>query len=79
MLLTQENLKRTVMIVKLTNFRMCREMSGFTQTEVAKLAGVTPSCVAKLEKEGCFCTKTAVKYAKVMKIQPIFLLDGLTM
>lgn len=67
------------MIVKLTNFKMCREMSGFTQTEVAKLAGVAPATVAYLEKEGCFCTKTAVKYAKVMKVNPVFLLDGLTL
>lgn len=67
------------MIVKITNFKMCREMSGFTQTEVAKLVGVSPACVAKLEKDGCFCTKTAVKYAKAMKVQPIFLLDGLSM
>lgn len=67
------------MNVKVTNFRMSRELSGFTQSQVAKLAGVAPSTVANLEKEGCFCTKTAVKYAKVMKINAIFLLDGLDM
>lgn len=65
------------MIVKITNFKMSRERSGLTQTEVAKLAGVSPASVARLEKDGCYDTRTAVKYGKAMKTNPIFLLDGL--
>lgn len=61
----------------MTNFKKCRELSGFTQTEVAKLAGVSPSSVAQLEKRGCFDTRLAVKYSKAIKCNPLFLLDGI--
>ena len=67
------------MITKMTNFKWCRERSGLTQTQVAKLVGVSPTSVAKLEKEGCFNTRTAVKYAKAMNTEPLRLLDGLNM
>ena len=65
------------MILKMTNFKWSRERSGLTQTQVAKLVGVSSASVARLEKEGCYDTRTAVKYAKAMNIQPIYLLDGL--
>lgn len=62
----------------MTNFKRYRELIGMKQNELAKLAGVTPVSIARLEKQGCYDTRTASKYAKVMKCNPIFLLDGLT-
>lgn len=61
----------------MTNFKKCRILSERTQTEVAKLAGVSCSSVAQLEKKGCFDTRLAVKYGKAMRCNPLFLLDGL--
>jgi DNA-binding XRE family transcriptional regulator len=61
----------------MSNFRKYREMAGLKQKDVAKMAGVSPVSVARLEKCGCFDTRTAVKYARAMKCNPIFLLDGL--
>lgn len=61
----------------MTNFKKCREMLGLKQKDVAKLAGVSAVSIARLDKHGCFDTRTAAKYAKAMKCNPIFLLDGL--
>lgn len=61
----------------MSNFKMYREMVGLKQKDVAKLAGVSAVSVARLEKTGCFDTRTAAKYAKALKCNPIFLLDGL--
>lgn len=61
----------------MSNFKKCREMLGLKQKEVAKLAGVSPVSIARLDKHGCYDTRTAAKYAKAMKCNPIFLLDGL--
>ena len=52
-------------------------MLGLKQKDVAKLAGVSAVSIARLDKHGCFDTRTAAKYAKAMKCNPIFLLDGL--
>jgi predicted transcriptional regulator len=62
----------------MTNFKRCRQLIGMKQNELAKLAGVTPVSIARLEKVGCFDTRTATKYAKFMKCNPIYLLDGLS-
>jgi predicted transcriptional regulator len=61
----------------MTNFKKYRQLIGLKQNELAKLAGVTPVSIARLEKVGCFDTRTATKYAKFMKCNPLFLLDGL--
>lgn len=61
----------------MSNFRKCREMLGLKQKDVAKLAGVSAVSIARLDKNGCYDTRTAAKYAKAMKCNPIFLLDGL--
>ena len=61
----------------MTNFKRYRKMLGLKQNELAKLAGVTPVSIARLERVGCFDTRTATKYAKFMKCNPLFLLDGL--
>lgn len=61
----------------MTNFKRYRELIGLKQNELAKLAGVSPVSIARLERVGCFDTRTASKYAKVLKCNPIFLLDGL--
>jgi predicted transcriptional regulator len=53
-------------------------MLGLKQNELAKLAGVSPVSIARLEKNGCFDTRTASKYAKVMNCNPVYLLDGLS-
>lgn len=63
--------------IKKTNFRQCRELTGLKQGQVAKLAGVSQASVCQLEQRGCFDTRTAVKYAKVLDCNPILLLDGL--
>ena len=62
----------------MTNFKRTRELQGLKQRELARLAGVSPVSIARLEKHGCFDTRTAVKYAKVLNCNPIFLLDGLS-
>jgi predicted transcriptional regulator len=61
----------------MTNFKKYRQLIGLKQNELAKLAGVTPVSIARLEKVGCFDTRTASKYAKFMNCNPIYLLDGL--
>jgi predicted transcriptional regulator len=61
----------------MTNFKKYRQLIGLKQNELAKLAGVTPVSIARLEKVGCFDTRTASKYAEFMKCNPIYLLDGL--
>lgn len=61
----------------MTNFKRYRLFLGIKQNQLAKLAGVTPVSIARLEKVGCFDTRTASKYAKFMKCNPIYLLDGL--
>lgn len=50
---------------------------GLKQKEVAQRAGVSPVSVARLEKVGCYDTRTAAKYAKALNCNPIYLLDGL--
>lgn len=62
----------------MTNFKRFRKMLGLKQNELAKLAGVSPVSIARLEKNGCFDTRTASKYAKAMKCNPVYLLDGLS-
>jgi predicted transcriptional regulator len=61
----------------MTNFKKYRLFIGLKQNELAKLAGVTAVNIARIEKNGCYDTRTASKYAKIMKCNPIFLLDGL--
>lgn len=61
----------------MTNFKRYREMLGIKQNQLAKLAGVSPVSIARLDKVGCFDTRTAQKYAKALKCNPIYLLDGL--
>ena len=61
----------------MTNFKKYRQLIGLKQNVLAKLAGVSPVTIAQLEKRGCFDTRTAAKYAKFMKCNPIYLLDGL--
>ena len=61
----------------MSNFKKCRTMLGLKQKDVAKLAGVSPVSVARLDRVGCYDTRTAAKYAKAMKVNPILLLDGL--
>lgn len=62
----------------MSNFKQMRLLMGLKQNELAKLAGVSPTTIATLEHKGIFDTRTAVKYAAVMKCNPIFLLDGLS-
>lgn len=61
----------------MSNFKQMRILLKIKQNELAKLAGVNPSTIAVLERKGIFDTRTASKYARVMKCNPIFLLDGL--
>lgn len=61
----------------MTNFKRYREVLGVKQNELAKRAGVSPVSIARLDRVGCFDTRTAAKYAKFLKCNPIHLLDGL--
>lgn len=61
----------------MSNFKKCREFLGLRQSVLAKKAGVSPVSIARLDKVGCYDTRTAVRYAKVMKCNPLWLLDGL--
>ena len=62
----------------MSNFKQMRMLMGLKQNELAKLAGVSPTTIATLERKGIFDTRTASKYARVMKCNPIFLLNGLS-
>jgi DNA-binding XRE family transcriptional regulator len=62
----------------MTNFKRYRKFLGIKQNALAKLVGVSPVSIAQLEKRGCYDTRTASKYAKAMKCNPIMLLDGLS-
>ena len=61
----------------MTNFKRYREFIGLKQNDLAKKAGVSPASIARLERVGCYDTRTATKYARVMNCNPLFLLDGL--
>ena len=61
----------------MTNFRKFRVMNNIRQSELARLAGVTTASVCRLDKHGCFDTRTAMRYAKALKCNPLLLLDGL--
>ena len=63
---------------KETNIKTMRKILGFTQKELAQKLNVTPTSVNVLERKGCYDTRTAVKYAKAMGCNPLFLLDGLS-
>ena len=61
----------------MTNFKRYRELLGVKQNVLARMAGVSPVSVARLDRVGCYDTRTAAKYAKALKCNPIHLLDGL--
>lgn len=61
----------------MSNLKRYRLMMGMKQKELAALVGVKPPVLAVLERKGCYDTRTAVKYAKALKCNPLFLLDGL--
>lgn len=62
----------------MTNFKRTRKLHGVKQNQLARLAGVSPVSIARLDKNGCYDTRTAAKYAKFLGCNPIFLLDGLS-
>jgi DNA-binding XRE family transcriptional regulator len=63
--------------MKKSRLKLMRELLGITQKQLAEAVGVKPPTLNVLERKGVFDTRTAVKYAKAMKCNPIFLLDGL--
>jgi DNA-binding XRE family transcriptional regulator len=63
--------------MKKSRLKLMRELLGITQKQLAETVGVKPPTLNVLERKGIFDTRTAVKYAKAMKCNPIFLLDGL--
>ena len=74
---TQKNRRYLKGNKAMTNFKRYREMLGIKQNQLAKLAGVSPVSIARLDRVGCYDTRTAAKYAKALKCNPIYLLDGL--
>ena len=63
--------------MKKSRLKTMRELCKITQRQLAELVGVKPPTLNVLERKGIFDTRTAVKYAKALKCNPIFLLDGL--
>jgi predicted transcriptional regulator len=63
----------------MTNFKRCRQMLGVKQNELARRAGVSPVSIARLDRVGCYDTRTACKYAKHLKCNPVLLLEGLNL
>lgn len=63
--------------MKKTRLKTMRELCNITQRQLAELVGVKPPTLNVLERKGIFDTRTAAKYAKALKCNPIFLLDGL--
>ena len=64
--------------IDMTNFRKFRLMNNLRQCEIAKRVGVSSAAVARLDKYGCYDTRTASKYAKALNCNPVYLLDGLS-
>ena len=63
--------------MKQSQLKTMRQLRKITQRELAELVGVKPPSLNVLERKGIFDTRTAVKYAKALKCNPILLLDGL--
>lgn len=61
----------------MTNLKRMRLLLGLKQKDLAGMLGIKAPAVTVLERKGCYDTRTAVRYAKAMKCNPIFLLDGL--
>lgn len=61
----------------MSNLKQMRTLKGITQKKLAELVGVAPPTLAVLERKGVYDTRTAVKYARALNCNPIFLLDGL--
>lgn len=66
-------------MTKDSNFKKFRLMNHLSQSEIARRAGVSHASVARLDKYGCHDTRTASRYARALKTNPIYLLDGLDM
>ena len=47
------------------------------QIDLARILNVKPSTVNIAETKGIYDTRMAVKYAKALKCNPLFLLEGL--
>lgn len=61
-----------------TNLKKMRLFMGLKQRDLASRAGVAPPVVNSLERKGIYDTRTAVKYAKALNCNPLFLLEGLS-
>lgn len=61
----------------MSNLKTYRILKGMKQKELASKLGISAACVAVMERKGIFDTRVAVKYARVLKCNPVFLLDGL--
>ncbi len=61
----------------MSNLKQYRLMLGIKQKDLALKLGVSAVSVALMERKGIFDTRMAVKYAKALNCNPLFLLDGL--
>ena len=61
----------------MSNLKKYRLLIGMKQKDLASKLGVTAVSVAVMERKGIYDTRVAVKYAKALKCNPIFLLEGL--
>ncbi len=61
----------------MTKLKEIRLMKKMKQIDLAKILNVKPSTVNIAETKGIYDTRMAVKYAKALKCNPFFLLEGL--
>ena len=61
----------------MTRLKQMRIAANISQNELARRLGVTCPSVNNMEKKGIYHVKTAIKYSKILKCPPIFLLEGL--
>lgn len=61
----------------MTKLKEIRLMKKLKQIELAKILNVKPSTVNIAETKGIYDTRMAIKYAKALKCNPLFLLEEL--
>ena len=61
----------------MTKLKEMRLLKRIKQRDLALKLNVKPPTVNRMEQKGIYDTRTAVKYAKAIGCNPIFLLDGL--
>ena len=61
----------------MSRLKEMREFKKISQFELALQLKITQSSICQMERKGIYDTRIAVKYAKALDCDPIFLLEGL--